>query len=236
MNTQKPTRIKPAGWLAIGVLAVLGIGVLGTLIRPLTAQPLPAVEAIGTLEPRTPTPDRHEPTSTPLPAGWTMKNDVTGAYLAPSADVEQQVKEAFEAVFACYYTEDMDDASLRQQPDKDTLCALAQQHSTPEFATTLESSTFREINTLGPINPVHCLDATTCTVARAKLEVKGAILFDAAGCQKLNQTAPCAYRNSEIKGLTPYQLHIATVTLQEDQTWKVTDWAIEQLPEPPPSP
>ncbi|HKZ86613.1 MAG TPA: hypothetical protein VJ793_23525 [Anaerolineae bacterium] len=246
MNTQNKTRIKPAGWLAIVVLAALAIGVLGTLIRPLTAQPLPASEVIGTIEPRTPTPDRRAPTplggaqaaTTPLPEGWTLKTEQLSGktYFAPPAEVEQQIIEAFNAVLACYYAEDADDTTLLQQPDKNALCASAQQRSTSGFATTIEPSTFREINILGPINPVRCTDMTTCTVARAKLQVKGAILFDAASCQKLNQTAPCAYRNSEIKGLTPYQLHIATVTLQEDKTWKVADWAIEQLPEPPPSP
>jgi hypothetical protein len=79
---QRITQIKPAGWLAIGVLVALMIGVGGLLIQPLAARPLPASDRIGAVATLrsgaqaawTPTPDRRSPTAIPLPDGWTQNS------------------------------------------------------------------------------------------------------------------------------------------------------------------
>ena len=36
MTTHRKSSLKPAGWLGLAVLAVLGLGLIGLLIRPLT--------------------------------------------------------------------------------------------------------------------------------------------------------------------------------------------------------
>ncbi len=241
---QRITQIKPAGWLAIGVLVALMIGLGGLLIQPLAARPLPASDLIGTVAtPRsgaqaawTPTPDRRSPTAIPLPDGWAQKTDLTGQpYIAPPADVEVQLKEAFSAVLACYYAEDAEDAVLQQQPDRVALCETATQHAVASYAASIDANiNMREIDTFGPINPPRCTGTTTCSVARAKLEVKGSLMYGDI-CDQIGQTSPCVVREG-ISGLKPYQLHIATMKRQENGSWKVVAWNTEQLPEPPSSP
>jgi hypothetical protein len=75
---------------------------------------------------------------------------------------------------------------------------------------------------------------TTCTVAQAKIGLTGMIMYRDSDCQKIGVTsAPCVYRR-EIKGLKPYEVLIATITLEDGQ-WKITNWKTEELPGPPPS-
>lgn len=233
IKTQAKPRIKPAGWLAIGVLLALAIGLAGTLVRPLTTQPLPASDEIGAVTTWTPTPDRRPPTASPLPGGWTIQKDLAGQdYLAPPTEVEAQIKEAFGAVLACYYAEDANDAALLRQPDRATLCETARQAAIAGYADGIDAQVnLREIDTFGPINPPRCADTTSCNIARAKLEVKGAIMYGDI-CGQIGQASPCVVRQG-ISGLQPYQLHRATIELQENGSWKVVAWETEQLPEPP---
>ncbi len=233
-RTRRPTRLKPAGWLALIVLVALIVGAAGLLIRPLTTQPVAFSEAITPLPTWTPTPDRRPPTPTPLPEGWARRTNALGEYLAPPPDVEQQIKEAFAAVLACNYAEDAPDDVLKQQPDKTTLCQAAQQVAGAGFTVYQFLRDAREVDAFGPVNPVRCADNAICTVARVKLEVKGVIGYAAGQCQAVGETAPCVYRGP-VQDLLPYELFIATVTL-EDGKWKVVDLTKQKLPEPLASP
>ncbi len=236
-SSPKSVRIKPAGWLAIAVLVVLVVGSVGVLIQPVTHQPVPLAAVITPLPTWTTVPGHTPvPSATPLPGGWTQQTGLDSKpYLAPPAEIETQIKNAFAHVLACGYVEDASDAVLRKQPDKATLCDQARQAAGRGFIVPEVMSNGREVDTFGPLNPVQCQSSTICTIARAKLEVKGVLVFDAAGCkQYLNTSSPCVDRRTP-KGPEPYELFIAAVSLENSQ-WKVTHLNAQKLPGPPPSP
>jgi len=235
-SSRHSIRLKPAGWLAIVVLGVLVVGCVGVLMQPVTHQPVPMASIMTPLPTWTKSPtDTPVPKATPLPIGWTQQRGIDGKpFLAPPAETETQIKNVFAAVLACNYAEDAPDSALKQQPDKTTLCDQAQQTVGGGFTVWQLLRNGREIDTFGPINPVQCQSVTTCTIARAKLEVKGVLVTTPADCKKMNSTAPCVYRGT-VKGPVPYELLIATVSL-EDSQWKVTNLVVQKLPGPPPAP
>jgi len=232
------THLKPGGWLAVGVLAVLIVGALIVLIRPLTDPIRDLPTAGNTARHATITP-YVSPTltpvasATPLPAGWTQQPGLNGqSVLVPPDAIKQQIEAAFETALACRFVEDAPDAELLKQPDKVTLCDQAQAVSTLSFAADRADNT-REIVTLGVLNPVQCQSVTHCTLAQAKLAIKGVILYGEV-CGQIKQASPCIVREG-LSGLQPYQLHILTLQ-QEAGIWHVARWDIEPLPGPPPSP
>lgn len=228
--------LKPAGWLAIVVIAVLVVGCVGVLMQPVTHQPVPLTAIMTPLPTWTKVPiDTPVPRATPLPIGWTQQRGIDGKpFLAPPVEIETQIKNAFAAVLACNYVEDAADSALKQQPDKTTLCDQAQRSAGGGFTVWQLLRNGREIDTFGPLNPVQCQSVTTCTIARAKLAVTGVLVTTAADCKKMNSTAPCVYRGA-VKGPEPYELLIAAVSLEEGQ-WKVTHLDVQKLPAPPSSP
>lgn len=235
---QQTSKLTPAGWLAVVVVAVLLVGVGGLLLRPL-GEPIRALPeaglAVGTIPPTiTPyvkpsvTP---APTATPLPGGWTQAKGLNGQMVfVPPAGVEQEIKAAFEAAWACNFIEDAPDAIL-QTTDQSMLCQIA--YSKAITGAKIGFGNAIEIVTAGPVNPIQCATLTSCELARAKLEVKGVVLFGEI-CTQVNKSSPCVARQG-VSGLESYQLWLATVGRQEDGTWKVVKWVSEKLPGPPPS-
>ena len=235
-SSRKSVRLKPAGWLAVAVLAVLIIGGLGVLLQPVTHQPVSLASIMTPLPTWTKAPTVTPVASaTPLPAGWTQQRNIDGrSYFAPSPDIEAQIQTAFAAVLSCNYVEDASDAALKQLPDKSVACDQAQQAAGNGFTVWQLLRNGREIDTLGPAMPVHCQSTTRCTLTRAKLGVKGVLITTVADCRKMNAAAPCVYRGP-VKGPEPYELLIATVSL-ENGRWKVTHLDVQKLPGPPPAP
>ncbi len=229
-------RLKPGGWLAVGVLAMLIIGGISGLLRPLT-EPIRHLSNGGTVYPTiTPyVPPTLTPvaSATPLPAGWTRQLGLNGqAVLVPPDVIKDQIEAAFETALACRLVADASDADLLQQADKATLCDRAQAVSTLSLAADRVDNT-REIVTLGVLNPVQCDSTTRCTLAQAKLAIKGVILYGEV-CRQIRQASPCVVRQG-LSGLQPYQLQIL-ILHQEAGIWLVSRWAVERLPGPPPSP
>ena len=246
MATNRKSTLKPAGWLAVVVLAVLGIGLIGLLVRPLTEpiRTLPEVGAVGTLNP-TITPYVKPsvtpvPSATPLPGGWTQEKGLNGQLVfVPPAETQKQILEVLNAVVACGHVEDAPDKVLLALPNKQTACDTAKGLSAwavsqPQHRVMTNS---REINKFGPVNPIQCADFKTCTVARAKLDLLGFISNEIDVCQSLlkKETAPCIYRG-KLANSKPYQMFILTIVKQGDGTWKANTWTSEELPGPPPSP
>ena len=244
-HSRKPLmkRIKPAGWLTIFVFALLFTGLAGVLLRPLT-------ESIRSLPAEGATPDKayatitpyHDPTTTPalsatpLPGGWTQPTGFDGKpYLAPPTNVQQQILDAFKNVVDCNYVEDAPDNVLLNHPDdKKTFCDRAQQSA--DSTVTVSLTNIREITKLGAVNPIQCQNTNSCTVAQAKLGFLGAVISDPASCGSRYKNGGCIYRGTATGGLEPYLILIATVTRQEDDSWKITHLDRQKLPGPPPSP
>ena len=158
---------------------------------------------------------------------------VIGQRRVPQLAGQQQITTAFEAVWACELVEDAPDSTLRKL-DLTALCAAARLNSTDASSTGRGQGNAVEIVTSGRLNPIECASLTTCDMARAKLEVKGVVLFGDV-CTQVKQASPCIVRQG-LTGLQPYQLRLATLALQEDGTWQVVNWTTAKLPGPPPSP
>ena len=235
-SSRKSVRLKPAGWLAVAVIAVFIIGGLGVLLQPVTHQPVSLASIVTPLATWTKAPTITPiPSATPIPAGWTQQRSIDGrSYFAPPADIETQIQTAFATVLSCNYVEDASDSALKQLPDKSTACEQAQQAAGNGFTVRQLLRNGREVDAFGPVMPVRCQSTTSCTVTRAKLGVKGVLITTAADCRKMNATAPCVYRGA-VKGPEPYELLIATVSLENGQ-WKVTHFDAQKLPGPPPAP
>ena len=239
MTTHRKSTLKPAGWLGVVILAVLGSGLLGLLIRPLT-EPIRSLPTggTGTVQP-TITPYVKPsvtpvPSATSLPVGWTPATGLNGQRVfRPPTEVEQQIVAAFEAVWACELVADAPDSTLRKL-DRTALCTAARLNSTGEVSAGRGAGNAIEIVASGRLNPIECASVKACSLARAKLAVKGVVLFGDV-CTQVKQSSPCIVRHG-LTGLQPYQLRLATIALQEDGTWQVVNWTTVKLPGPPPSP
>ena len=109
----KISRIKPAGWLALAVVAILVIAVLGLAVRAVWPR-MRGIEGLQSMAEYTPPPVTPtvtpRPTVTPTgaptgtPAGWTVQRDVAGdEYLAPPPEAEAAIRETFDAAMAVMY-------------------------------------------------------------------------------------------------------------------------------------
>ena len=247
MTTQSTTttkkslfkRVKPLGWLFIAFCAVIAVSLLALIIQPLTypIRTLPtgaeAKSLAPTITPYVKPTHTVAPTQTPLPGGWTQGKSLNGSpVLVPPEDIKASILEMFDAVVQCNYLEDAPDSKLLAAPDKQTVCATAQQSA----VISVTAINIREITKLGPVNPVQCSDLNTCTIARAKNGFLGAGLNDKKSCGKHYANGCCVYRGTDTSGLEPYLILIATVTHQEDGSWKISEINKEKLPGPPPSP
>ena len=231
-------KIKPIALVALVIVAVLAIGGGGLAFRAyknaqgLAGLPTPEPPSGLTSAPTaTPPP----PTSEPTPQGWTWQTDFAGQkYLAPPPEVEQAVREAFNAVLALEVMEDVPD-EVAVQYDREAALEKAARLAVPRLAEYYRACNAVVLTTLGPENPVRCQDFSTCTVGRAKLGSNGAVLYDEEGCHTLlNQDAPCVIRPSQVDYTddAPYRLFIATIELQDDGVWRVTNLQTENIPEP----
>ncbi len=230
-------RIKPLGWVLIALAAISLMSLIAVMARPLTSsiRALPtgaeAISTAPTITPYVKPTDTVAPTQTPLPGGWTQGQSLNGrAVLVPPPAVQQQIEEAYHAVFACAFAVDASDPDLKKLPEKQVVCDQAQKW----MSYPVDRGNSIELATFGPLNPVTCTNDHSCTVRQAKLEFKGELLSGDI-CQQIKQSSPCVVRQG-ITGPQSYQLQIATVELQENGIWKITRWDVEQLPGPPPSP
>ncbi len=244
MTTQSTTttkksfvkRIKPLGWLFIAFFAVIAVSLVVLVMRPLTypIRNLPtgaeAKSLAPTITPYVKPTNTVAPTITPLPNGWTQGQSLNGtAMLVPPEEEQEKIAQAFQSVWDCHFSDEASDAALKQVA-RAARCAQAKRVAADSLG--LGHGNALEIITAGPLNPIQCTDATRCTLARAKLEVKGAVM-DGAVCRQIKQSSPCVVR-AGIQGLIPNQVYIATI-VKENGTWIVTQWDTEQLPGPPPS-
>lgn len=242
-TTHKPLvkRIKPIGWLMIGLLGVMGFTLVALLVRPLTAdvRTLPtgaeAQAVASTITPYAQPKHTEPPLTTPLPTGWAQKKGLDGNMnLMPPEDVKQKIEAAFATALACNYAEDGEDATLLAGPSRSELCAAALAVTTAQatkLATPVPGNA-RQITHLGPLNTIVCESTTRCEIARAKLGIAGMIMEQAADCAKIKASAPCLYRH-DVQGLPLYEILIANLSL-ENGTWKIIQWRTEELPGPPP--
>jgi hypothetical protein len=235
-------RIKPIGWLMIGLLSIVGLAFVALLLRPLAAdvRTLPTgVDAqviASTITPDTQPARTAQSMATPLPAGWTQKKGLDGQpNLMPPEDVKQKIEAVFATALACNYAADGEDATLLASPQRSELCAAALAVTigqATKLATPVPGNA-RQITHLGPLNTIVCESTTRCEIARAKLGIAGMIMEQAADCAKIKASAPCLYRH-DVQGLPLYEILIASLSL-ENGLWKITQWRTEELPGPPPS-
>jgi hypothetical protein len=185
-----------------------------------------------------------------MPEGWSIERDLfTGDnYLAPPPDVEAAVREAFEAVLALEVIEDRSneealvyasehswEASL-ERIEELASPEIAERYKNPSGLTTVW------LGTVSPENPVRCQDYDVCQVARAKLGVNGAIVYDAEVCNQLstshfadqvhisNDGSCCVTRRVEDE--YAYMIFTGTVELQEDGVWRLTNWQADETAAP----
>ena len=239
---QSVKRIKPIGWLMIGLLSIVGLALVALLLRPLTADVRTLPMGIDArVSASTITPDAQPARAalamaTPLPTGWTQGKGLDGQpNLVPPEDVKQKIEAAFTTALACNYAEDGEDAALLASAPRSELCtaALAVAADQAIVIATPMPNNARQITRFGTIN-LSCATVTRCQIARAKLGITGMIMDQPQDCAKINiNHAPCMYRQT-VKGLPLYEILIASMA-QENGTWKITTWRTEELPGPPPS-
>lgn len=231
---KKKTRIKPAGWLTIVVVSVFVLSLLGLAAqrvfwatRGIEALPTSAPMPTWTPTPtRTPTPTPVPPT--PTPEGWSRAWDpvTKQEYLVPPPEVEQQIREAFNAVMAFNAVPDGPDENFRNY-DLDRLIEELSGYTVPAIAEMFRQKRGLEIRDFAPETPVRCSDYETCTVSQATLEIKGAIVDHGPSTEIVR----AGYRSLAPHGMA----FLARVQFWEGK-WIVTYWQAEPLPEPPSSP
>jgi len=243
---RKGLRLKPAGWLAVGVLAFFVLVLLayaGQQIYWAThgIETLPTLPPVPTYTPApTPVPPTPTPGPTPTPEGWSRGWDpvTKREYLVPPPEVGREVREAFNAVLAAVVVEDQSDEALRRYDLEEVHRRLAQ-YVLPEIADWYDSVPFVEIRPLAPEGPVQCSNYDTCTVTRAALEFRGYAIYDQKNCPE-GYTAPCVVRTTETKfrvfSDAPYGRAFLAVVENREGKWVVVNWRVESLPQPPSSP
>lgn len=244
----KGKRIKPAGWLALAVAAIIVVSVVVLAGQSLWVR----VRGLETLPP-------YHPRFIGTP-GETMKNpgqvyeagsagsgsvsgptfsrqvDLAGrAYLAPPPAVEAQIRAAFNAVLGCALIQDVSDEEAAAY-DRDAALESAAQLAAPELMDYYRRMTRIMLANLGPENAVYCQSESLCSVGQAKLGSNGGILYDEEMCAVIGGLdSPCVIRPErfDVTDQNPYQLYVATVRLQADGVWRVVEMDVETLPKPP---
>jgi hypothetical protein len=244
------TDLKPAGWLALIVIAlvVLGGGILvgrslwrkhrGLAgLRSVEYTPAPAPPTLRDVE------VVMTPTSVPAPRGWTEAIFAGTKYLAPPVEVEAQIWEAFGAVLACRVVTDAPDGELLEY-DRVSVTREAMQFAPPDVfnyacAGLMESPRQEGCPVqvavcaeFGLENPVQCQSRDVCTVVLTRKEATGFLVFDHPGdgqCVEDALGGLCLVRDDlgdEVSGV----LYVATVEESAGQ-WVVTNWYEEALPQ-----
>jgi hypothetical protein len=245
-------RIKPAGWLAIAVGALLVFALALAAYKAIAGyfeakrweNPGVAQSTPWVYEPtptRTPKPTATPTvTPTPLPPGWKMETDIfTGKpYLVPPPEEEKKIREAFNALFTLMAAKDDSDEKLKKfdlEAAKKNLYKYATKEIADRLAGYINSlCIWKEI---GPENPVRCSDQNTCTVMRAVIEFRGAVTYSADMCRYIGESAPCVWRVGK-HNITINHPHgsVYVVTLRkEGERWVIVDWQSEALPPLPSS-
>lgn len=242
-EVRKPLRLKPAGWLALGVIIALVLSALGVAGQELyratrTVEDLPTVPAPPTYTPtptRTPTP---APTATPR--DWSAVQDplTRQEFLSPPPDADAAIRQAFNVVMAaCIAVEDAPDDVLRAH-DAPALKQNLDRYAAPAAVSYCMQRDNVTIRTLAPEGQVQCTDHENCKIARAALGFQGMILYNAESCGAVGLEAPCVIRvgKHNITSDSPYGIAVIATAKLEDGKWLITDWLVERLPPPPSSP
>lgn len=245
MNAQGPKplfkRIKPAGWLIIGVVILAAGSACGVIVQPLVYTPQP-LAPVATADLPTMTPIL--PTAAPLPLlptpqGWATKTDpFSKTYLAPSPEDEKAIREAFDAIMAMLLiVGDSPKDAAAKYDRKAALDKINKLSAIPEWKDVnwnLWSLVIIPSKYWGPQNPIRCDDYKTCTVTQAKIgAANGAVIYDSQLCEQAKLTAPCVISGSMMgEDEAPYKLYTVTVQ-QEDGIWKAIKLQIQKLQGPP---
>ena len=245
-------KVTNVAWLIVIVLtlALMLSGCGNESEAPPTSTPLvlPTAVTAATPEPTedaTPEPALEgEPTAAPEPVEeeWTTQVDPdTGEeYLSPPPEVEAQIREAFEAVLACHFIEDMPDEEAVQY-DREAILERARPVATPEvidqFCAGLvlgyEEGMLHTVflsGDLGIENPSRCEDRYICTLKQevpASERFSGLLIFDppeyfnCSGTLIDDELGDMCFTRKKPNG-TRNVLLIATIE-NENGVWNVTD-------------
>ncbi len=255
-------KLKPAGYLAIVVGSIFVLSVVGLLGRNIwsatrTLDDLEAVEYTPPPSTSTSTSVASTPTNTsvtsspvpptrePTPEGWTIERDpFTGNdYMAPPAEIEAAVREAFEAVLSLEVIADRSNEEALAF-DNNAALARAREFATEQVVESYTHLNFVELGHLGPENPVQCRDYDVCEIIQAKLDVVAYVAYDPEMCTGLDAGIPAEHKGANGSFLfaddgshcvtrfveidNPRAMYFATVRLDGDQ-WIVTDLQRESM-------
>jgi hypothetical protein len=243
---RKGLRLKPAGWLAVGVLGFLVVVLLGYAYQQIYwathgIETLPTMAPVPTYTPApTPVPPTPTPGPTPTPEGWSRGWDpvTKREYLVPPPEVEREVREAFNALMDAVAVDETRSDEELGALDFQSLIEGVRKHTVPEA---MNETWFRQrehllISSLAPESPVRCTSFDLCTASRAAVGVKGFVVFGEA-CASIG-SSPCVIREGKYKLVydAPYGLAVWAVVERRGEQWLITEWRVEPLPQPPSSP
>jgi hypothetical protein len=250
--------LNAAGFLALAVVGLLAVGALGLGVQAVLSETRGLEGQLEPIEEHTPAP--MTPTNTPRPtatatpgptatpeppqAGWTTETDFDGSeYLSPPADVEEEIRAAFNTVLRCDLAPDEGDVmAYDRQAVVDRAREVARGSGLKECEELLPNDNegfpgvflYEEI---GPKNPVRCDDYQTCTLGRAKQGSTGVLVFDitADQCEEAEGVfqedalgTMCLARGDGYTDNSPDTIYTATIedkfVTKEEMQWIVTDW------------
>jgi len=253
MRGKMGLRFKPAVWSVVLVFLILALAACAgqvtykaTLSPEVTPTLTPTPTWTPTLVPTptptsTPTPTQvPSPTPTPTPGEWKrVKDPITGKeYLAPPPEEEKKIREAFNALFTLMEVKDDSDEKLKKF-DLEAAKKNLYKYATKEFADRLAGYINARLiwEEIGPENPVRCSDQNTCTVMRAVIEFRGAVIYSADMCRSAGESAPCVIRVGKHKITidTPHGAVNVVTLRKEGERWVIVDRQSEALPPLPSS-
>ena len=169
--------------------------------------------------------------------GWTEVLDPLSGedYLSPPPDDDAAIQAAFNALLACALIKNRSDEEALAY-DWESALTEAQPHVERDVLDYFRHLGRVELTELGPLNEPRCESHTSCVVAQAKLGSPGIVIHHVEHCARLGFDAPCVVRPSTATYYgdeTPYAVFIATVELQWDGAWHVSDLDITPIAAPP---
>jgi hypothetical protein len=238
-------RIKPAGWVALGAILVLAVGVLSVVITfvvrnswTLGTTPMEEYQARAPTRTPTVTPRAATPTPGPMntPEGWAIKTDVIGQeYLAPPPEIEAAVEEVRDSIVGVGWVQ----IESAEVPTWDELPTLEDRQALAERAnelTAIEGLVWKEGHLCeivpaehwGLDNPIICDDHDTCYGVWVKQgPAVGMVGYGEEVCQEhAGAPAPCMLLDFADSGRVMVTI---TVEPQADGVWRAIDFDYQPL-------